>query len=1178
MPGADGSIIIDTSIDTSGIKEQLSKLAESISGGMENSLKAAADVFEDAGNGAQKMADALKIAGNAMEDAGKSISDAGESAEEAGDNIEEAGKQADKSGDDASSGGGKWEKFGSILAGVGKIALEALGAATGAAVGFAKASVETGAEFDAAMSKVGAISGSSGDELDALRDKAREMGSETVFSASEAAEAMNYMAMAGWEAGDMMDGIEGIMNLAAASGESLGTTSDIVTDALTAFGLAAEDSGHFADVLASASSSANTNVAMMGDTFKYVAPVAGALGYSAEDVAVAIGLMANSGIKASQAGTALRASLSRLVDPSKEAWTAMNQLGFFEMGELAEDFTYDLEDLSKEMEEVDKQTEKLAEAQAKYEEAVASSGADSDKATKALAKVAQAQKKLDEANSALARAMQGQQEDAARYNAVLTDSEGNMLSFAETMGKLREAFSGLSEADQAMYASNIFGQEAMSGMLAIINASDEDFQKLTTNIVRSSISMDEITESVQNSGVAWEKYSGNFDGIDTLVDEMVSKLTEAGMSAEELAEDLNAEYNIDIADAIAAVEAVQMAMDDSTGAAERMAKAMTDNLAGDITIFKSALSDAQIELSDQLTPSLREFVQFGTAGLQELTAAFKEGGINGAMEALGGILSDALSMIVDSLPGFLDAGMQLLGALGQGILDNLPAITQAALDVIGELTMRFLGALPQIVEAGIQIIAMLVEGLGEAMPTLLPAIVEAVILIAQALIDNLPTLIDATLVLLNGIAEGLIASIPIIVQAIPGLIRSVTEGLIRELPVLLEGTTALILGIVAALPETLHYIIDALPEICTAICEALAAAFGPESNFAAEKMIIELAGALIEAAVYLVEAAVELGAKLIGAIIDWIPGLEGVGTDIMNGFIAGMRETLDSVHEFISGVVDSIVGWFKDLFGIHSPSTLMRDTIGKSLMEGLADGIKAFISKVTDAAKQIPGKIRDGIQSMWSTITSVGKNIIGGIADALQNAFPQIVDAAKSLPSKIWEGIQSMWSSVTNIGKNLITGITNGLTGAFDTLKDGAKSAANTITSTFKNLFGIASPSKLMRDQIGKNLALGIAEGLADGEDSIYATLDDIADAMGDRNIFDRLNAAFEGAQEKMNFDRSPRGSAFVDDRPEDDGKDRREEDRDRPMMVEAHIEIDGREFAVAVTPAISKELAWEGV
>lgn len=172
--------------------------------------------------------------------------------------------------------------------------------------------MKTAADFDSAMSKVAAVSGATGSDFDALRDKAREMGSKTKFSASEAAEAMNYMAMAGWKTEDMLSGIEGVMNLAAASGEDLAATSDIVTDALTAFGLTAADSGHFADILAAASSNANTNVSMMGETFKYCAPIAGALGFSAEDTAEAIGLMANAGIKSSQAGTALRTIMNNL--------------------------------------------------------------------------------------------------------------------------------------------------------------------------------------------------------------------------------------------------------------------------------------------------------------------------------------------------------------------------------------------------------------------------------------------------------------------------------------------------------------------------------------------------------------------------------------------------------------------------------------------------------------------------------------------------------------------------------------------------------------------------------------------------------------------------------------------------------------------------------------------------
>ena len=189
--------------------------------------------------------------------------------------------------------GEKLQNIGSSVENVGKKFLPV----TAAVTGLGTAAVKTAADFDSEMSKVSAISGATGDDFDQLRAKAREMGAKTKFSASEAASAMEYMAMAGWKTSDMLNGIEGIMNLAAASGEDLATTSDIVTDALTAFGLSAADSGHFADILAAASSNANTNVSMMGETFKYCAPIAGALGFSAEDTAEAIGLMVNSGIK-----------------------------------------------------------------------------------------------------------------------------------------------------------------------------------------------------------------------------------------------------------------------------------------------------------------------------------------------------------------------------------------------------------------------------------------------------------------------------------------------------------------------------------------------------------------------------------------------------------------------------------------------------------------------------------------------------------------------------------------------------------------------------------------------------------------------------------------------------------------------------------------------------------------
>ena len=272
------------------------------------------------------------------------------------------------------------------------------------------AAVAVTADFDSAMSKVRAVSGATGGEFDQLRDKAREMGKSTKFSASEAAEAMNYMAMAGWKTSDMLSGIDGIMNLAAASGEDLATTSDIVTDGLTAMGYAAEDAGRMADVMAAASSNANTNVSMMGETFKYAASVAGTMGYSMEDVALATGLMANSGIKASQAGTSLRSMISRMAAPTAQVQTAMDKVGVS-----------------------------------------------------------------------------------------MTNADGTSRKFRDVLLDLRSGMKNMTETEKTQIASAIAGKNAMSGFLAIVDASDKDFNKLADAIDNSDGAALSMAETMQDN-------------------------------------------------------------------------------------------------------------------------------------------------------------------------------------------------------------------------------------------------------------------------------------------------------------------------------------------------------------------------------------------------------------------------------------------------------------------------------------------------------------------------------------------------------------------------------------------------------------------------------------------------------------------------------------------------------
>lgn len=260
---------------------------------------------------------------NGLKDADEKVRALGDDAGDTSGDVKELGEAADST----ASGG-----ISAMTVALGDLVADGIKMAARELKDFTVDVVKTGADFEAGMSQVAAISGATGDELERLTAKAEEMGASTKFTASESAEAFNYMAMAGWKTEDMLGGIDGILSLAAASGEDLATTSDIVTDAMTAFGLSADNAGHFADVLAAASSNANTNVSMMGETFKYVAPVAGAMSYSIEDTAEAIGLMANAGIKSTQAGTALRSIITRL---STDAGASKNSLGA--LGTLTEE-------------------------------------------------------------------------------------------------------------------------------------------------------------------------------------------------------------------------------------------------------------------------------------------------------------------------------------------------------------------------------------------------------------------------------------------------------------------------------------------------------------------------------------------------------------------------------------------------------------------------------------------------------------------------------------------------------------------------------------------------------------------------------------------------------------------------------------------------------------------------
>ncbi len=452
--------------------------------------------------------------------------------------------------------------------------------------GVAGYSIKVGSSFEAGMSKVQAVSGASNEQLQRLSDKAKEMGATTKFSATEAADAMNYMAMAGWKTEDMLNGIDGIMNLAAASGEDLATTSDIVTDALTAFGLSTSDSTHFADVLAAASSNANTNVSMMGETFKYVAPVAGSLGYSAEDCAVAIGLMANSGIKASQSGTALRSMLSRLAKPSKEVKEVMEKL-----------------------------------------------------------------------------------------NISLTDSHGNMKSLDTLMGDLRNSFSGLSESEKAEMASSLAGQEAMSGLLAIVNTSDADFNKLKDAIYGADGASAKMAETMQD----------NLKGKITITKSTIEGL---GIKIYEEIEDPMKEAAEGATDSVGQISSAL----ENGGIDAAVEK--TGNIIGGLSVKIAQESPKMVDTSVLLLKSFVQGIQKNKKQLKYASREIIDSLCDGMIKLLPKEMQQPAKKALDSLKKTFGSG-----------LGSLSGVTKKELEIIGKLFTKLADNMDTVAPVVISLVA-----------------------------------------------------------------------------------------------------------------------------------------------------------------------------------------------------------------------------------------------------------------------------------------------------------------------------------------------------------------------------------------------------------------------------------------------------------------------------------------
>lgn len=534
---------------------------------------------------------------------------------------------------DATSFSGKLK---SGVAAAAKAGTMALAAATTAVVGFGASSVKTGANFDEAMAQVAATMGTTVDKIQELRDFAQDMGATTVFSATQSAEALNYMALAGYDANKSMTMLPNVLNLAAAGSIDLARASDMVTDAESALGLSTQEVNAMVDQMAKTASKSNTSVEQLGEAILTIGGTAQFMAGGTDRLQTVLGLLADNGIKGSEAGTHLRNMLLKLSSPTTEGAAAIEELGL-----------------------------------------------------------------------------------------QVYDSEGKMRDMKAIMLDLNTAMSDMTDEQKVKTISALFNARDVAAVNALLNTTEDRWNELGS------------------------------------------------------------------------------AIKDADGAAKAMAATQLDNLAGDVTLFKSALEGAQIAISDSLTPTIREFVQIGTSGLSEFASAFKENGLAGALEALGNFLSNAVNKIIEKLPVIVNAASRLIIAFVQGILANMPAILDAA----------------------IQTVTTLVSGLSAMLPELIPVAVQAILTLVETLTNssNLLMLIDAAVELIIALSDGIIRALPILIQEAPVIINNLVSAILLLLPTLLEVGLKLVIGIaggiIANLPEIVKAAVLIIPKFIGAVMQ-----------------------------------------------------------------------------------------------------------------------------------------------------------------------------------------------------------------------------------------------------------------------------------------------------------------------------------------------------------------------
>lgn len=842
------------------------------------------------------------------------------------------------------------------LAFAGKATIAAVGAIGVGLTKLGKDSIATGMEFDEAMSQVAATTGVTMEQFNntkvavdgfngTLREFALEQGAKTVFSATECAEALNYMALAGYDAQTQAEMLTPLLNLAAAGNMDLAYASDMVTDTQSALCLSLEQTNTMVDQMAKGASTTNTSVAQLGEAMLQVGGTAKNMKGGTEEIIQVLGILADSGIKGAEAGTHLRNMILSLSSPTSDAAAAMME----------------------------------------------------------------------------------------KLNIQLYDAHGNMRDLEDVFNEMRQAMSSMTSEEKTNAINDIFNKTDISAVNALLNTNSERWQEVET------------------------------------------------------------------------------ALEGAKGAAQQMADTQLDNLSGDVTLLGSAFESLKIGISDSLTPAFRDYVQLAITGLNSITEGINNGGLGGALDGIDTFINNLVSKLSEDLPKVLGAATSIFGSLVNALASNLPTLINGIVPLLPPLIESIINAAGTLLSNASEIIMPVVR----AIPTILMALAEAVrdnapIFIEGAvgliteLANELPTLIpmltDATIILIEAYANAM----PQIIQAyIDG---GIIPALISCIPAILQAVGLIAKAILIALPQIFFSIVEQIPTIVGQIITA----------------IIDNIPQFSDAVMQIVMAMIAVSAPIAFLILDNILPLLPKVIEFVNNLWGNIKswwsDFTSSVQSAVVSIVDSVIEWIRDLpsrindkiqeikafcvyFFKQYPvllgeflGTLLSNIIkfGLDVWNTITVDIPRILTQVYTFVSELPLKIGEYLLTTLENIVSWLKDILSTIIKEVPKIVNKFVSFFEKIPSK-----------VKTIGKNIIEGLWNGINGAKGWLEQKISDFASGVIQGFKDSFKISSPSKVMRDEVGKFIAEGVGVGMEENApiDAVDSMFNDIMDASAGFNF-----------------------------------------------------------------------------